>query len=140
MHTTRLLEQLRQHQDSVLSIMDEAEPMLRDPAQRDVAGLARARWAMVRALATYQLFKHNQVFDPVVQGRLVGQGERAARMKQACIAVGDEFRGYVGKWSGTDVGGAWETYQPAALAMIARLRTHVARERAEIAILLRQAA
>ena len=134
-----LLDRLQGHQDAILAIMRGAEPLLTDPALRDVAQLARARWALMRALTAYALFKHNEIFDPAISRQLLGEAQRAARMKQACTAMGNEFRGYVTKWSGCDVEGAWGTYQPAALAMMARLRQHIATERAEIAALLEQA-
>ena len=61
-------------------------------------------------------------------------------MKRACTDLGDAFRGYVQQWSAADVNAQWATYQPAALAMIARIREHVAREREEVGALLAKAA
>jgi hypothetical protein len=134
-----LLDRLRAHQDGILVIMGGAEPLLRDPAVRDVAALARARWALMRALTAYGLFKHNEIFDPAICRRVLGEAQRVERMKRACITMGDQFRAYVTKWSGTDVAGEWAIYQPTALAMIARLREHIATEKREIAALLERA-
>ena len=134
------LERLQVHQDGILAIMREAEPMLHDPAARDVAGLARTRWALMRALTAYTLFKHNQIFDPAISRKLLGEATRAERMKRACIRVGEEFRDHVTKWSGSDVAGQWPDYQAAALTMTARLRDHLATEKKEIAALLAGAA
>ena len=131
-----ILTRLRQHQEAILSIMRGAEPLLTDPGLRDPAQLSRARWALVRALTAYQLFKHQEVFDPAIARRVLGEAARAERMKQACTAMGEEFRGYVAKWSATDISGEWAAYQPAALKMMARLRAHIERERAEITALL----
>lgn len=136
MSRTGPLDRLVQHQDGILALMRGAEPLLTDPGLRDVAALARTRWALMRALTAYGLFKHNEIFDPAIARRLLGEADRATRMKQACVAMGQDFRDYVGKWSGTDVAGEWARYQPAALAMMARLRQHLARERAEIEGLL----
>lgn len=136
MRRRALLDRLRYHQDAILAIMRDAEPLLADPARRDVPQLARARWTLVRALTAYQLFKHNEIFDPVTARRLPGDVARAARMKQACTDMGEEFRRYVSKWSGCDVAGEWTTYQPAALAMIGRLREHIAREQADVTAML----
>lgn len=140
MNERGLLARLHQHQDGILAIMRGAEPLLRDPTLRDVAGLVRARWAVMRALTAYQLFKHQEIFDPAIQGRLLGGVERAERMKRACVAISEDFRGYVSKWSGSDVSGEWAAYQPSALAMLQRLRDHIARERADVAHLLERAA
>ena len=136
MNGRALLDRLQTHQDGILAIMRGAEPLLRDPVSRDVAGLARARWALMRALTAYGLFKHNEIFDPAINRRVLGEAQHAERMKRACVAMGDEFRGHVTKWSGTDVTGEWASYQPAALAMMARLRAHIAIEKREIAALL----
>lgn len=136
MNREAVLARLHQHQQAVLSIMDEAEPLLRDPAARDVAALARARWAMVRGLGEYQLFKHRRIFDPALATPDAPSRERAARLKQRCVEMGDEFRAYVTRWGGADVAGEWPTYQAAALKMMARLRAHVARERTECEALI----
>ena len=135
MTRTTLLTRLGDHQQSALALMRGAEAMLRDPA-RDAAALARARWALMRVLTAYQLFKHREIFDPAVGGTVLGDAQRAARMKRACTQVGEEFRRYVATWSRTDVAAAWDSYQPAALAMIERLRDHFAREKAEVEALL----
>lgn len=140
MNKRSLLERLHQHQETVLAIMRGAEPLMTDPALRDIAGLARARWALVRALLAYQRFKHAEIFDPAIARCLLIEATRAERMKRACLAVGEEFRVHVGKWSGRDVAGEWAEYQPAALRMMKRLREHVARERAEVALLVEMAA
>ena len=136
MNGRALLDRLHAHQDGVLAIMRGAELLLRDPASRDVAGLARARWALMRALTAYGLFKLNEIFDPAISRRVLGEAQRAERMKRACVAMGDEFRGHVAKWSGADVAGEWASYQPAALAMMARLRAHIATEKREVAALV----
>ena len=140
MKNRALLDRLRYHQDVILVIMRDAEPLLTDPARRDVPQLARARWSLMRALTAYQLFKHNEIFDPTIARRLPGDVPRAMRMKQACSEMGGEFRRYVSKWSACDVASEWAAYQASALKMMARLRDHVAREQVEVTALLQGAA
>lgn len=139
MNRGSVLTRLGEHQSGILAILRGAEPLLLDPVERDVAGPARARWALMRALMGYQQFKHREIFDPAIAGRVLGDAQRAGRMKRACMMMGDEFRGHVAKWSAADVGGCWPIYQPAALAMVARLRAHIAKEREEIEALLERA-
>lgn len=136
MNRGSVLTPLNEHQSGILAIIRGSEPLLLAPLERDVAGLARARWALMRALMGYQQFKHREIFDPAIAGAVLGDAQRAGRMKRACTIMSDEFRGYVAKWSAADVGGSWPSYQPAALAMVARLRAHIAREREEIEALL----
>lgn len=135
-----LLARLHRHQDNILAMMRTAEPLLRNASLRDVPALSRARWALMRALTEYQLFKHNEIFDPAIAGAVLGSAQRADRLKRACITVGDEYRAYATKWGGADIEGVWSVYQPAALQMIARLRDHLAREREDCAALLDLAA
>ena len=135
MPATRLTERLDQHQQAILDILREAEAMLTDPGTHDIAGLARARWALMRALTAYQLLMQGEVIEPAI-GR---KAPRAERMKQAGIAAVEAFRGNVTKWSGADVAAVWPEYQASALAMIARLREHVTKQRHEIESLLKAA-
>ena len=137
---SRALDRLHEHQGEILALMRTAEPMLTDPLARDVPGLARARWALMRALTAYQMFKHREIFDPLIAKAAPGEAHRLLRMKRACLDLGDVFRAYVQRWSACDVEGRWAEYQPAALAMMARLRTHIAREREEVTALLSKAA
>jgi hypothetical protein len=131
------LARLTDHQLEVLAILNGAEPLLTDPAKRDVAALARARWAMMRALTAYQLFKHHEVFGPLLAKARPADAYHLVRMKRACTDLSDAFRSYVQRWSSTDVESRWAEYQPAALAMIARIRDHVTREREQVGQVLR---
>ena len=139
MNKGSVLMRLDAHQEAVLAIVRGAEPLLRDASLRDVAALARLRWALMRALTAYQHFKHNEIFDPAIARRLSIEAATATRMKRACLAMSEAFRDYVATWSARDVAGEWAAYQPAALAMIDRLKAHVARERSEIAALVEMA-
>ena len=130
-----MLERLDEHQRAVLAIMNGGEALLTGNA-RPVVEIARARWALTRALTAYQLFKHHEIFDPVIAGNTGADAVRAARMKKACLALGEDWKRYVQRWSATDVDGQWSTFQPAALTMIGRIRGHIARERVEAAALL----
>ena len=136
MNKSGLLVRLHQHQEVVLTIMREAAPLLASTSPRDVAALARARWALMRGLIAYQHFKHRELFDPVIARRVLGEAARAERMKCACVAIADDFRTHLTKWSARDVAAEWADYRPAALRMAVRLRDHIARERREIAAML----
>lgn len=137
MSSARALERLDAYQIDVLSILQDAEPLLTDPARRDVAALSRARWALMRSLTAYQLFKHHEVFDPLLAKARPADAVHLLRMKRACTDLGDAFRTYVQRWSSSDVEAQWATYQPDALAMIARIRQHVAKEREQVRSVLR---
>jgi hypothetical protein len=131
-----MLSRLDEHQAGIRAILNDAESMLTDPVRRDIAGLARARWALLRELTAYQLFKHGKLLDPFIRSGAPARVVRAERLKQAGIAAVEAFRGNVTRWSATDVAAVWPVYQPSALAMIARLRGQVAQDREQIGALL----
>ncbi len=135
-----VLQRLHDHHVEILTIMLGAETLLTDAAVHDIAGLARARWTLMRALTAYQLFTQREVFAPALARATPTEAHRVLLLKRACTDVGDAFRAYVQTWSATDVGAHWATYQPAALAMITRIRAHVATERYEVARLLEKVA
>ena len=83
----------------------------------------------MRALTAYQLFKQREVFDPLLARAAPADAHRLLRMKRASVDMCDAFRGNVQRWSAADVDAVWATYQPSAMAMIARIREHLASER-----------
>ena len=133
MSTLRALAPLNSHQAAILAILQDAESMLTHPETRDVAGLALARWALLRELTAYQLLKHTKLMDPLIRKGPPREAQRIEQLKQAGVEAFDAFRGNVQRWSATDVSAVWPTYQASALAMIARLRAVVQRDKQELA-------
>ena len=129
------LARLDEHQATILDIVRRGERMLHGP-DRDAAGLARARWELARAIMAYQGFKHREIFDPVAEAGDAGRAHAARRLKADCIAVGEGFRAYVARWSAVSVLDRWDEYHAAALKLIADIRGHLLRERADAAALL----
>lgn len=85
----------------------------------------------------YQGFKHREIFDPAMRLPDPDRAGAARRLKDMCLASDHAFRAYVSKWSSVDVLDRWDEYRPAALRLIADLRTGVAQEKAEARTLLR---
>ena len=129
-----LRARLHEHQAEVLDIVGHTEAMLNDT--HDVPGLSRFRWVLVRAMGRYQLFKHHEVLDPSIARASPVDAQRLTLMKEACLALGAAFHEHVRKWSGSDVEAEWRLYRPAALAMMKRIRVHIAHERIEMDALL----
>lgn len=136
MDTADALNRLNEHQALALSIVDRATEMAQgDPAVAQVS-LARMRWELMRTMKGYQLFKHNEIFDPAIRGGSPLQMATAQQMKTACLKLGEEFQTYVVKWSAVDVVHDWDRYKPAMLKMADTIRRHIARERREIGVFL----
>ena len=98
--------------------------------------MAKARWAAVRQLREYQVFKHTEIFDVVVRSGNAIQAAQARQLAARCIATGEAFQAHVTRWGSQDVVAQWALYQPAVTAMIARLRRSLASEQVAIAALL----
>ncbi|WP_375426962.1 hypothetical protein [uncultured Sphingomonas sp.] len=127
---------LGEHQTVIHDILRRDEQVLRSP-ERNAEALARSRWALARAIIAYQAFKHHEIFDPVMRRGSPADAAAARRLKAECIASGDAFRTYVAKWSKVSILDHWTEYQAAALALVAAVRCHLARERAATTALLR---
>ena len=139
MQTMDALTRLADHQERILAQIDRARALVDlDPvAARDP--LARSRWGLTRLLREYQLFKHREIFDPVIAGGDEARARLARRMKAACLAAGQDYVSYVAQWSSRDVTGCWAEYRPAMLAMVETLRDHLAAERSGVGALLADA-
>lgn len=134
MNNPHLLARFAEHQATLHDILGRGERLL---GERDAVALARTRWELARAVMAYQGFKHREIFDPVARGPDAERARVARRLKAACVEAGETFRAYVAKWSSADVIGRWDEYHPAAHALIADLRAHMAREKDEAEALLR---
>lgn len=129
------LTRLDEHQSAILDILRRSERLLKAP-ERDAPALARERWELARALLAYQGFVNREVFDPLIASGGPRRAPVARRLKADCAAAGEAFRAHVAKWSAAGVLDRWAEYQPATLALIARLRDQLARERRDGAALL----
>lgn len=136
MKTEHALARLYEHQQAILDHLAASCEFMRQDPHLARGPLAKARLEMFRLLRAYQLFKHTEIFDPVVRQDNAGQIASASRMKADCTAAGEAYRAYVNVWSTRDVVDAWDSYRPAMTAMAQRLRSHIAVERAQVPQLL----
>ena len=136
MKTEHALERLYEHQQGVLDHLARTLELARCEPEEVRGALAKSRLEMFRLLRAYQLFKHNEIFDPVIRRGNLAQIATATRMKSDCTAAGDAYRAYVNLWASCDVVAVWSSYRPALLAMAQRLRTHIEVERTQVPQLL----
>lgn len=137
MRASEALGQLARHQDQIvrgLALMDR----LVAAGPHELHAAQRLRWELGRHLRAYQLFKHNELFDPAIAaGRLV-DADHARTMKARCTTAGEAYRAFMLEWSGRDAASEWDAFADAWRAMAARLREHLAQEKSEIARSLEQ--
>lgn len=123
-----LLERLKAHQDRALDIAARAEKLLAENDPKLVADLANARWEMMRAMMPYVAFKHGELFPAMLAS---GRSENVAatmQLRKDCVTLGEDFKAYVARWSSVSVADHWSEFRPAAITMLSRLRSHIARE------------
>lgn len=136
MRTTDALASLHEHQERLLGAMAQSVRLLDGDALLVRPELARSRWRMMRELRAYQIFKHTEIFDPVLAHGPAEHVEGARTMKARCIAAGERYGAYALRWSSVDIASCWNQYRPAMLKMVQELSGHIARERQEITAFL----
>lgn len=137
MNRTSILAQMHQHHRAIADYTAEAETLMSTP-ELDPATVSNARWRFVRVLTGYQVFKHQQIFDPMVKHGSMLDADSARQLKAECILISEAFRSYIAKWSISGITDREDEYRREAHAMILRVRTHIARERGGIEALLAQ--
>jgi len=136
MKTDAVLASLNRHQSAILATIDMATTLVECDPGRACIPLARARWTVARQLRAYQVFKHSEIFEPMIARGDPVRSAQARAMAARCIGAGEAFQDYLKRWSSTDVLGRWEAYKPAMLDMTRQIRATLAFEREGVAALL----
>lgn len=132
----RALERLTGHQERIAEILERARAALAHAHHPEHARLAQMRWELMRVLRDYQLFKHLEIFDPVIRHGTAGQAARAGELKQRCLGIAAIHTEHVRRWSLLGAIDAWPAYRTDAVEMVDRLHAHLAAERRDTACLL----
>ncbi|MFW2829235.1 hypothetical protein [Sphingomonas sp. ID0503] len=115
---------LAAYQHRIIDIVGRAEAVIGADTRPSSQALGKLRWDLARAMNEYQVFKHSRIFDPAIAAG-GERGSAASRMREACMAIGSEYRLYVAAWNATNILDNWDDYRAAALTMLARIRAHV---------------
>lgn len=132
---TGILAQLYAHQTDIKAGMAETQALLTADTI-DTVATAAARWKLTRLLTTYQMFKHQRIFDPLTRHGAPEDSRIAQRMKIDCVALDETFRVYLGRWTASGIEGHEAEYRRDATGMMAMLHRHILRERSGIEALL----
>lgn len=106
------------------------EPKLAQPE------IAQIRWQLLRVLREYQLFKHNEIFDPLIAANRTELAMMAKRLKAACIAAGEAYQAHTIRWTEQGALESWTEYQQAVLKIVERVEEHLRSERMAVTALL----
>ncbi|MBA2933310.1 hypothetical protein HZF05_04300 [Sphingomonas sp. CGMCC 1.13654] len=119
------LQAFTEYRDRMLSIMDEAETKLGHAVPADSLMLDLARNRMARILTAYHLFADRELFGPCA----APDPASSARLKivaAECAALAQDFRAFSRDCTINPVIERWAGYRLDALAMMARIRKHLA--------------
>lgn len=135
-HRETLLARLDEHQARALEVIRRGDILLGPAAEPNPALLVQSRWELTRILVAYQAFKHHELFNPVIRGGAPDKARLAEQMKRECIVIGDDYRDHVARCTNLDIPKHWDSYRPAVVRLLARVKSHMARERWVIESLL----
>ncbi len=121
------------HQATALASISLAKSLIETPFDSyDAAAMAALRTELSETLSTYQVLKHEGIFNPAIMGGDPARAAVARTMKIACIAAGEEFRHYVATWAPVSGHDHWAEYRLSTLTMIKHLREHLDTERSAL--------
>lgn len=126
---------MREYHARLQILLDRSSAAVSENAVKNVE-LAGLRWQLVRLLREYQLFKHVEVFDPLIKSNGSSQCANARDMKERCEIIGDQYNGFIKAWNLGDNGPSSADYRAAATKVLAAVRRHVASESEQIPRLL----
>ena len=132
----RALERLAEHQERIAAILRRGRAALACARDPEHARLAQMRWELMRVLRDYQLFKHLEIFDPVIRHGTAAQAARAGELKQRCLGLAATYTEHVRRWSLLGAIDGWPAYRTDAMAMVDQLHAHLAAELRDTAGLL----
>jgi hypothetical protein len=113
------------YRDKMLAIMEQAERCLGHAAPPDSLALDLARTRMARVLTAYHLFADRELFGPCA-ARDPSCRQRVQAVALDCAVIAQDFRGFTRECALNPVIMRWPSYRLDALAMMARIRKHLA--------------
>jgi hypothetical protein len=119
------LQVFEDYRDRMLSIMGDAEVKLGHQPPSDTLLLDLARNRMARVLTAYHLFAARELFQPTA-AMDTAQQLRTKAIAAECAALAEDFRAFARDCITDPVLGRWARYRIDALAMMARIRKHLA--------------
>ncbi|WP_454886537.1 hypothetical protein [Sphingomonas oryzagri] len=113
------------YRDKMLAIMEQAEKGLGHAVPSDSLSLDLARTRMARVLTAYHLFADREMFGPCA-ARDPSCRQRVQAVALECAVLTQDFRGFTRGCALSPVIDRWASYRLDALAMMARIRKHLA--------------
>jgi hypothetical protein len=136
MNGTRAIELLGEHQRKVRELLRQTHEVLTPGQPETFAAVATLRWQIMRALRAYQLFKHHEIFDPLVTSGNAPTKAAATVLKEQCLAIGKDYAGFVERWSSGAATADWTRYATEAKKVVRRIDQHLINEQDKVRLLI----
>jgi hypothetical protein len=91
-------------------MMNRARAIVRDNRVQAIGLLEVKRFQLCDHFSRYQIFKHAQIFNPVIEHAPASSKVVARAMKIDCIELGDTFSLYNNRWHGLE-SNEWADYR-----------------------------
>jgi hypothetical protein len=122
------LNRLSDHHDRLLRLIGEARPLITPALETaDLSNLRRLREEMVRALISYQLFVHGEIFAPALLSGDAAAISDAKAVKIGCIEVQRDYDVFGTRWIHRDIRENWLEYRLGAFSMMRQVEEHIAK-------------
>jgi hypothetical protein len=127
MAADNIVREYHDRRRAILSILDVARPDLNLSLLQAWPALTVHRRRLTDAMQTFQRFKHNNIFDPIISK---GYGDKsiAAELKAGCVMLGSQYDAFRRKWSSTEVAASWPEYRLSAISMMTTIRKSFAEQ------------
>jgi len=81
-------------------MMNRARAIVKDNRVQAIGLLEAKRFRLCNHFSRYQIFKHTQIFNPVIEHAPASSRVVARAMKVDCIELGETFSRYTNRWLG----------------------------------------
>ncbi len=127
MPSERPLDEFQRRNGTTLAILDQARPLLNDSYDTAWPALAEFRKRLATEMHEFQVYKHSEIFDPIVASDRADRSIAEA-LKADCIKLGNEYHTFRQTWEKADAYSRWSEYCLSAILMMTRIRKRLAEQ------------
>lgn len=123
----QILTAFHSQRTAILLLLDKIRPLLNKPYGEAWPPLALFRDQLTKAIRDFQFFKHETIFDPILQGDTTTSDYAVVGvLKSDCIMLANQYDQFRIKWSRVNISSNWPEYRLSAISMMTMIRKGVA--------------
>lgn len=124
-----LLSRLDEHHVRLSEVIKRGDMLLASSVPPDRKLISQACDEFVCILGRYQLFKHQELFDPIIDDGPPDKARLAQQMKAECMMLSKEYQAHVAHSANLDISAQWGSHREGVIRLLARINAHIRRER-----------